>query len=91
MDLNGKPYNPKKAVIEWDGKKWVGDVPDGPWAPQADTKNGKLAYIMTTDGYAQLYGPGRLDGPFPEHYEPAETPVAQHPFSEQPGLQVPYQ
>ena len=82
-DLNGKPYNPKKAVIEWDGKKWVGDVPDGPWAPQADTKNGKLAYIMTTDGYAQLYGPGRLDGPFPEHYEPAETPVAQHPFSKQ--------
>ena len=83
VDLNGKPYNPKKAVIEWDGKKWVGDVPDGPWAPQADTKNGKLAYIMTTDGYAQLYGPGRLDGPFPEHYEPAETPVAQHPFSKQ--------
>ena len=83
VDLNGKPYNPKKAVIEWDGKKWVGDVPDGPWAPQADTKNGKLAYIMTTDGYAQLYGPGRLDGPFSEHYEPAETPVAQHPFSKQ--------
>ena len=83
VDLNGKPYNPKKAVIEWDGKKWVGDVPDGPWAPQADTKNGKLAYIMTTDGYAQLYGPGRLDGPFPEHYEPAETPVAQHPCSKQ--------
>ena len=83
VDLNGKPYNPKKAVIEWDGKKWVGDVPDGPWAPQADIKNGKLAYIMTTDGYAQLYGPGRLDGPFPEHYEPAETPVAQHPFSKQ--------
>ena len=83
VDLNGKPYNPKKAVIEWDGKKWVGDVPDGPWAPQADTKNGKQAYIMTTDGYAQLYGPGRLDGPFPEHYEPAETPVAQHPFSKQ--------
>ena len=83
VDLNGKPYNPKKAVIEWDGKKWVGDVPDGPWAPQADTKNGTLAYIMTTDGYAQLYGPGRLDGPFPEHYEPAETPVAQHPFSKQ--------
>ena len=83
VDLNGKPYNPKKAVIEWDGKKWVGDVPDGPWAPQADTKNGKLADIMTTDGYAQLYGPGRLDGPFPEHYDPAETPVAQHPFSKQ--------
>ena len=83
VDLNGKPYNPKKAVIELDGKKWLGDEPDCPLAQHADTKNGKLAYIMTTDGYAQLYGPGRLDGPFPEHYEPAETPVAQHPFSKQ--------
>ena len=82
VDVHGKPLNPQKAVIEWDGKKWVGDVPDGPWPPQAE-KGGKLAFIMTTDGYAQLYGPGRLDGPFPEHYEPAETPVARHPFSKQ--------
>ena len=83
VDLKGKPYNPQKAVIEWDGVKWVGDVPDGPWPPQADTKNGKLAFIMTKDGYAQLYGPGLKDGPLPEHYEPAETPVAKHPFSRQ--------
>ena len=82
VDVHGKPLNPQKAAIEWDGKKWVGDVPDGPWPPQAE-KGGKLAFIMTTDGYAQLYGPGRLDGPFPEHYEPAETPVARHPFSKQ--------
>lgn len=83
VDLNGKPYNPEKAVIEWDGKKWVGDIPDGPWAPQADTKKGKLAFIMTKDGYAQLFGPGRVDGPFPEHYEPAESPIKKHPFSNQ--------
>lgn len=30
VDLNGKPFNPAKAVIAWDGKNWVGDVPDGP-------------------------------------------------------------
>ena len=83
VDLNGKPFNPAKAVIAWDGKNWVGDVPDGPWAPQGDTKNGKLAFIMTKDGYAQLYGPGLADGPLPEHYEPVETPVAEHPFSHQ--------
>ena len=46
VDLNGKPLNPKKAVIMWDGKKWVGDVPDGPWPPQADKEKGKLAFIM---------------------------------------------
>ena len=49
----------------------------------ADEKNGRLPFIMTTDGAAQLFGPGRLDGPFPEHYEPAESPVASHPFSSQ--------
>ena len=83
VDVNGKPLNPAKAVIAWENGKWVGDVPDGPWPPQADTEKGKLAFIMNTDGYAQLYGTGRLDGPFPEHYEPAETPLARHPFSGQ--------
>ncbi len=83
VDLNGKPFNPKKAVIEWDGSKWIGDVPDGPWPPMADKEKGKLPFIMTKDGYAQFYGTGRVDGPFPEHYEPAETPLASHPFSKQ--------
>jgi formate dehydrogenase major subunit len=26
-DLNGKPYNPKRKLLEWVGDKWVGDVP----------------------------------------------------------------
>lgn len=82
VDVNGKPWNPDKTVIVWQDGKWVGDVPDGPWPPMSDPK-GKLPFIMNTDGYAQLYGPGRLDGPFPEHYEPVETPLAAHPFSKQ--------
>ncbi len=83
VDVNGKPWNPKKAVIEWDGAKWVGDVPDGPWPPMADKERGKLPFIMNKDGFAQFYGTGRMDGPFPEHYEPAETPLDSHPFSKQ--------
>ena len=83
VDLQGKPWNPDKAVIEWKDGAWVGDVPDGPWPPMADEKNGRLPFIMNTDGTGQLFGPGRLDGPFPEHYEPAESPVASHPFSSQ--------
>ncbi len=82
VDMNGKPFNPNRVVIEWDGSKWVGDVPDGPWPPMADAK-GKLPFIMVKDGLAQFYGPGPADGPFPEHYEPAETPLASHPFSRQ--------
>ena len=82
MDPNGKPYNPEKTVIAWEDGKWVGDVPDGPWPPMA-APEGKYPFIMLTEGHGQLYGPGRVDGPFPEHYEPAETPVNSHPFSKQ--------
>jgi formate dehydrogenase major subunit len=38
---------------------------------------------MHTEGLAQLFGPGRVDGPLPEHYEPAETPLVKNPFSKQ--------
>ena len=82
VDLNGKPYNPAKAVIAWQDGKWVGDVPDGGQPPFA-TEKGVSPFIMTTHGYGQLYGPGREDGPFSEHYEPAETPVAKNLFSKQ--------
>ncbi len=80
VDPQGKPYQPEKPVIEWKDGKWVGDVPDGPWAPMADEK-GKNPFIMQSEGFGQLFGPGRLDGPFPEYYEPLECPVAEHPFS----------
>jgi len=82
VDPNGKPYAPNKAVIAWENGKWVGDVPDGGWPPMA-TPEGKYPFIMQKEGHGQLYGPGRVDGPFPEHYEPAETPVTSHPFSKQ--------
>jgi formate dehydrogenase major subunit len=82
VDKDGKPYNPAKAVIAWQDGKWVGDVPDGGWPPLS-TGKGKYPFIMQTEGHAQLYGPGREDGPFPEHYEPAETPVKRHAFSGQ--------
>ncbi|SPD75876.1 Formate dehydrogenase subunit alpha [uncultured Desulfobacterium sp.] len=82
VDVKGKPFNPDKAVIAWEDGKWVGDVPDGPWPPMA-MPDGKYPFIMQTEGHGQLYGPGRVDGPFPEHYEPAETPIRSHPFSKQ--------
>ncbi len=81
VDLNGKPYQPDKAVIAWIDGKWVGDVPDGPWPPMADVEKGRYPFIMTTEGFGQLFGPGRNDGPFPEYYEPLECPVSAHPFS----------
>ena len=82
VDLNGQPYAPAKAVIKWEGGKWVGDVPDGGWPPLS-TGKGKHPFIMSKHGFGQIYGPGRQDGPFSEHYEPVETPVDKNLFSRQ--------
>lgn len=82
VDLDGNPWNPGKAVIAWQDGKWVGDVPDGGWAPPASGK-GRHPFIMQKHGLGALFGPDRVDGPFPEHYEPVETPIESHPFSSQ--------
>ncbi|MDK2921732.1 MAG: formate dehydrogenase major subunit [Desulfonauticus sp.] len=78
VNLKGEPYAPQKPVIRWNGEKWEGDVPDGGWAPGT-----KYAFIMRKHGFGQIFGPGRVDGPFPEHYEPLECPFPKHPFSKQ--------
>ena len=38
---------------------------------------------MKPDGVASIFGPGRAEGPFPEHYEPLECPVEKNFFSSQ--------
>ena len=72
VDAEGRPWDPKRAVIRWnaDAKKWEGDVPDGPWPPGA-----KLPFIMRPEGVGCLFAAALADGPFPEHYEPVESPV----------------
>jgi formate dehydrogenase major subunit len=83
-DPQGKPWDPERAGITWDPKTkaWVGDVPDYP--PDADPGDPKspLPFIMTGEGTGRLFSTNALtDGPFPEHYEPVESPVANplHP------------
>ncbi|HET9489717.1 MAG TPA: formate dehydrogenase-N subunit alpha [Methylomirabilota bacterium] len=86
-DPRGRPWSEKKKLIWWDAKqkKWVGlDVPDfspvmAPNAPRA--KEGPLkgisgtdAFIMTGHGLGQFFA-ALNDGPFPEHYEPFESPT----------------
>jgi formate dehydrogenase major subunit len=90
VDKYGKPWDAEHPVIQWDaGKgKWVGDVPDGGWPPMLNadgTPNPKTKYpfIMKPEGHAHIFGPGRADGPFPEHYEPMECPVEKNLFSGQ--------
>jgi formate dehydrogenase major subunit len=82
-DLEGKPYNPKMKLLEWTGDKWVGDVPDGPAPPMANKEKGKMPFIMKADGVGAIFGPGMVEGPFPEHYEPLEGPLAKNLMSGQ--------
>ncbi|AWB10465.1 formate dehydrogenase major subunit [Thermodesulfobium acidiphilum] len=79
-DLEGNPWNPEKYVIKWDAaqKKWVGrDVPDFLPTKAPTDVGGTLPFIMLTGGQGRLFVPGGIvkDGPFPEHYEPIESPV----------------
>ena len=71
-DAAGKPWDPKRPGIVWNGEKWVGDVPD----IKADSPPGEFgAFIMLPEGVGRLYSPVLNDGPFPEHYEAIEAPV----------------
>ncbi len=77
-DAEGKPWDPTRVGIKWDGTKWVGDVPD----MKPDAPPGTFgAFIMLPEGAGRLYAPVLADGPFPEHYEAVEAPVANalHP------------
>jgi formate dehydrogenase major subunit len=84
-DLNGKPWSEKKKLIWWDPEapgqkpgdkgKWVGmDVPDFNPFLAPDAKNGDKPFIMRADLVGGFFGPLN-DGPFPEHYEPIESPT----------------
>src|SRR5207245_3241249 len=75
----------KKKLIWWDPEapgqkpeekgKWVGmDVPDFNPFLAPDAKNGDKPFIMRADLVGAFFGPLN-DGPFPEHYEPIESPV----------------
>lgn len=81
-DPTGKPWNPKRRLMAWNGERWGGsDVPD--IRPDANPTDADAVrpFIMTAEGVARLFAPtGLVDGPLPEHYEPFETPLANNPM-----------
>jgi formate dehydrogenase major subunit len=74
-DLSGKPWDPSRKLLEWNGTMWVSDdVPD--IAPNAKPEV-VGPFIMNAEGTARLFGRTLLrEGPFPVHYEPFESPIA---------------
>ncbi|HWI62155.1 MAG TPA: molybdopterin dinucleotide binding domain-containing protein, partial [Symbiobacteriaceae bacterium] len=83
-DPTGKPWDPKRALVSWDGTKWTNaDVPDFGWKDAATgamippETSLKTPFIMNAEGKALLFSPSAMkDGPLPEHYEPVESPFA---------------
>lgn len=78
-DKDGKAWDASRRYVYWNGSSWGGaDVPD--MAPTAAPEKGVGAFIMTPEGVARLHAAGMAEGPFPEHYEPFETPLGMNPL-----------
>ncbi len=79
-DPAGRPYNPALKLIAWNGKSWGGaDVPD--YKVDEDPSENMGPFIMNPEGVARFFSRGGLvDGPFPEHYEPFESPLGYNPL-----------
>jgi formate dehydrogenase major subunit len=80
-DPSGKPWDPNRRFLFWTGKRWGGaDVPD--MRPDASPEEGVMPFIMNAEGVGRLFALGGMaEGPFPEHYEPFETPLEKNPLS----------
>jgi formate dehydrogenase major subunit len=79
-DAAGRPWDATRPGIAWNGRRWTGDVPD--YTADSPPDAGLGAFIMLPEGVGRLFVPGQfVDGPWSEHYEPAESPVANplHP------------
>ena len=88
-DAEGRPWDATRVGIAWNGQRWVGDNADYTADSRPDANLG--AFIMLPEGVARLFVPGQFaDGPWSEHYEPAESPVANPlhpPQSPNPAIQ----
>jgi formate dehydrogenase-N alpha subunit len=81
-DPSGKPWDSTRKQVWWNesAQLWVGnDVPD--FKPDSNPKDHMGPFIMNPEGIGRIFGPlaAFADGPFPEHYEPFESPV-QNPL-----------
>jgi formate dehydrogenase major subunit len=83
-DPSGKPWDADRRQVWWNetAGRWVGnDVPDF----KADSKPSDHMgpFIMNPEGIGRLFAPlaAFAEGPFPEHYEPIESPLVNplHP------------
>ena len=83
-DLAGKPWDASRKQVWWseaDGRWRGNDIPD--FKADSNPKDHMGPFIMNPEGVGRLFAPlgAFAEGPFPEHYEPFESPIANplHP------------
>ena len=81
-DLSGNPWDPERRQVWWSesAQRWMGnDVPD--FKGDSNPQEHMGPFIMNPEGVGRIFGPlaAFADGPFPEHYEPIESPI-QNPL-----------
>ncbi len=83
-DPSGKPWDPSRKQVWWNeaNQSWGGnDIPD--FKPDSNPKDHMGPFIMNPEGVGRIFAPlgAFAEGPFPEFYEPIESPVqnALHP------------
>jgi formate dehydrogenase major subunit len=83
-DPAGKPWNAKRKQVWWNGTAWTGsDVPD--FKGDSNPADGMGPFIMNPEGVARFFALDKMvEGPFPEHYEPFETPIDTNPMNTNP-------
>jgi formate dehydrogenase major subunit len=77
-DPQGRPWDSERKQVWWNeaSQTWTGnDVPD--FKIDSHPKDHMGPFIMNPEGIGRLFVPlgALVDGPFPEHYEPIESPV----------------
>jgi formate dehydrogenase major subunit len=79
-DPSGKPFNPQRKLVAWNGSAWGGaDVPD--FGATLAPESGAGPFIMNPEGVARFFARKNMaEGPFPEHYEPFDTPLGYNPM-----------
>ena len=83
-DLAGQAVEPGQADHRVERQPWVGiDVPD--YTPTTKPSDGVGPFIMNAEGIGRLFARDQMvEGPFPEHYEPFESPGTERAASEGP-------
>jgi formate dehydrogenase major subunit len=83
-DPSGKPWDQARPQVWWNEaqQRWAGnDVPD--FKADSAPQDHMGPFIMNPEGIGRLFAPlaAFAEGPFPEHYEPIESPIANplHP------------